>query len=305
MADNVYNRHAIVILTAYADWIKYMLANWPDELNDKSIDVCICIEERGPKAPSVSEVRGICEQYGVNAKILKSSKVNNWFRVVTDNPFLEEYNMGMNVLLQPFFMARHQYKSVFFVDDDIIFSEGISKVFEYDCTQLQRHFGAAQKTLADVNSSDAAVWKALRKAATGDNKIKWEDYRVRHINSGQRLLHSSDFDLDYYMKGVERFFNDPKIRDTYKIWRTTGKNKWRAFMMDQRFETLVYIGMGVNEEKNTKLKSLVKIEANRPEKIKTKSAWISKPLYHNTTCSCKAELYERLVERGEINGINT
>lgn len=287
-------KNAIMILCTNYKFLEVMLNNLPEELSN--MNFIIVLENRIDKTPSRRQVKDLCTKLNIKNMVIMATKIEQAF--VQENPenkeFISNYTMGMNILAQWYVFKFSDIDKILYVDDDVIFSDGIMEVFRSDKSMFKFYRLSAGPTKYCNNTEKAKeIYKELFDIVDG---MKYDDYIKNHLSSGNRLLVKNDFNFDYYEKCLFKFFSNKIIKKTWENYKQTGKGKCAAFFLDEKFETIVYFKMGIS---NDLLKYIVTLEVSRPEKLK-QSKLIKTPIWHNATCTNKIRTIEILKERKEI-----
>lgn len=300
-------KNAVCVLVTNLDWFKLMVRNYPDEIRLRNYIFIAVVETRTGTAVR-EEVVEICKEGNVGYFIVvDESDIIQWYQKEKGwviNNFIEHYTMGMNILMQPFVFEKFPLmEKVLFLDDDVILSEGVKIVFErFKKSQLKYYRLSAgvskYKDLSDIKrytyNNMCDVTEVINKGFTYEKYIS-----AHHINGGQRLLCRSDFDIDLYIRSLERFFDNKLFYQNWTYWKSTGKNKAVAFFLDEMFETMIYYSMGI---KSFGLEEYTILESKAGENLDkfVKGKVLRKPIWHNITGVKKKMVYDEVIRRGEL-----
>lgn len=289
-------KNGIMVLCTNYKFLEVMLRNLPQEI--EGIPLIIILENRLKQTPTKQKVELLCESLEIeNFRIINATQIVKWFKTESglNNDFIDNYTMGMNILAQAFIFSKSKIPGVLFVDDDVIFSEGIAKALRLNKSQFKYYRLSAGPSHYEQMSSEGK--KGFDELARVTNfKGEYEDYIKSHLSSGNRFLHRSDFDIEMYMGFLKQFFTSKYFEEKWRYFKETGKGKMAAWYLDEKFETMAYFTMGIIK---FGLEPFVVLETSKAEKL-GKGKLLRRPLWHNATCSHKENVLKILLERGEI-----
>lgn len=281
-------KNAIVILANNIELLKAQIDNLP-KLN---CDYIICNETRiGNK---INEIKNIAPF----AIIIDSIDVINKFSKLYSSDFLNDYTMGMNILLQWYIFKFFNYDKVLFTEEDVIFTDNINNIFNEDkCLFYTWGISASTKPYNELKNRDKAYVDAWDKMFnihfTNDNYLDiWKKY---HLASGQRYYVRDKFDLKLYEQKLIEFYSNEVFHECWVNRRTH-----RSYYIDERFEGFFVYSTGII---NNEIKPYTYIEIAKPEKVNIdKYNAIEKcgGIWHNATVSNKLKWIEILKQNNKI-----
>lgn len=282
-------KNAIVILANNLDLLKAQIDNLPK----LDCDYIICNETRiGNKLP---EIKAMAPK---GTKFLDSKKIVKEFAKLQDTPFLHEYTMGMNILLQWYVFKFMKYDKVVFTEEDVILNENINKIFDEEkCLYYTWNISAQTKPYDELVGLNKKYVDELDKMFNIHfNSENYLDiWHNAHLASGQRYYVRGKFNLDKYEKKLLQFYRSEVMRECWSSRRTH-----RSFYMDERFEGFfAYYTKILNHG----MKPYTCIEIAKPEKkdiSKYNAIQRCGGIWHNATVSNKLKWIEELRKNGKI-----
>lgn len=282
-------KKAIVILANDLDLLKAQVDNLPE----LDCDYIICNETRiGNK---LKEIQSIAPK---NTILIDSADVIKEFIKIQDTPFLHEYTMGMNILLQWYVFKILKYDKVLFTEEDVILNEKINRIFEEDkCLFYTWVISAQTKAYNELSGKNADYVHELDKVfEIGFNSDNYLDlWKKTHLASGQRYYVKDKFNLNIYEEKLKDFYRSEVFRECWN-----GRRTHRSFYMDERFEGFFAYSTGIL---NHGMKPYTYIEIAKPEKKDiSKYNCIEKcgGLWHNATVSNKHKWINALRSNNKI-----
>lgn len=270
-------KKAICILCNNLDYLQAFVNNY----NQKDEDLIIVNETRvGNK---IEGIRRITKDN--NVIILDSKEIVLQFKkTVSDNVFVDEYTMGMNILAQWYVFRNYDYEKVLFLDDDVLINDKIDELFEFDKSLFYKfRLSAGGK----VYNENGPKYKLLIKAFGDifDLDINEENYQEvwigNHLANGQRMYTKNDYDFQYYEQTLKKFYENEILR---ALWNN--RTLHTSYHLDEWFETMFAYKTGII---NDELKTRTYIEMSDDKRVDFKKYnKINKcAIWHNATCSHK------------------
>lgn len=222
----------------------------------------------------VDEIKALADKHNINAQVVDGQIIVDKFKKkVIDNQFVDDYTMGLNILL-PWYFGEALY-----TEEDVILSDGIEDVFSLTSSAF------VTSTISASGSANVRVeFEKLFMPFTDAEWVK------THTMSGQRYY--KDFDLDLYEKRLYDFYNSEFLHNFWLKRRTH-----RSGFLDERFESCFAYETGIL---NNDLSKFTQIEIRKPEKVNFDKYKIKKPLWHNATVSNKLKWLDALRKQGLI-----
>lgn len=282
-------KNAIVILANDMELLKAQVDNLP-ALN---CDYIICNETRiGNK---IDEIKKMIP----SAIIIDSADVIKEFSKLHTSEFLNDYTMGMNILLQWYVFKFMDYDRVLFTEEDVILNEKVNSIFNEDkCLFYCWAISASTKPYNELKSKDFNYVNALDKLFninfTADNYL--EIWKNAHLASGQRYYVRDKFDLQLYEQKLIAFYSNETF---HNCW--LNRRNHRSYYIDERFEGFFAYSSGII---NNGMRPYTYIEIAKPEKRDiSKYNCIQKcgGIWHNATVSNKHKWIDALKLNKKIN----
>jgi len=226
------NKYAIVILTHNLYFTEVALQNMPKQTD---IDIIFINDVRYKDCMKGLTDLIIKYKLQMNARIFSSTKINSYIRSILKltkdgNSFLDMYTMGMNINAQYFILGHPNspYEKALFLDEDVLILRDMIDVFKKEKVANLRSI--LNTSFYQANDDYALAWQEMA-------GCDYETWKYAYINGGQRIYTWTKTFRDEYRNLLEKFYNTKVFYESFKRWKTTGKNKSKAFFMDQSFET--------------------------------------------------------------------
>lgn len=288
-------KNAISILANNLNYFRLMCNNFPDDISDYA--VVVFTETRiGDKTEELKKI--LRESKADKFKVIPSDMVIDKFKAdIIDNAFVDEYTMGMNILMLWYLLRYSKFEKILLLDDDVIIGNGLGELFATKHSLFMPFRLSAGPSDMDKLSQNGKKLFQEWFDIFGE-EFNQENYKSlyidRYMNSGQRLIVRDDISLEYYQTMLHRFF-DSKI--FHEFW--DNRRSHVSFFFDERFEVFTF-----NKLYNNGMKPFSFLLVSKFEKITENDLKrISKAtIFHNITRSHKDRVYRLLVEKGIING---
>ena len=282
------NDNVICVLANNMSFVEAMVANLPNDFTNYTL-VTVNESRIGDKT---REIREILDLFNVKDSLVIDSKdiVKQLKREVIDTTFVDEYTMGMNILMLWYVMKQFKgVERILLTDDDVIFFKGLATVFENDknmFTSFRLSAGPVYELASDNRKQYMREWAELFGYTFSK---EWYDEYIRcYKASGQRYIVRSQFDLDFYEESLKKFFMCEKFLERWRKRRTH-----TSWFFDEVFECMVfpYFNNGMNKYTN--------VIVSKPEKIDESSyaRMSNRPIMHNATKSHKLRLLQNMRDR--------
>ena len=288
-------KNVISILANNLDYFKLLCNNFPEDINDYAV-IAFTETRIGDKTKELKQI--LSESKAKYFKVIPSNKVIDKFKAnVIDNDFVDDYTMGMNILMLWYLLKYSKFEKILLLDDDIILGNGLKKLFNTKHSLFMPFRLSAGPSDINKNSENGKEifkeWFSIFGKEFNQENYK-NLYINKYMNSGQRLIVKNDINLEYYQSMLYKFFNSKVF---YKFWKN--RKSHVSFFFDERFEVFAF-----NELYNNGMKPFSFLLVSKFEKITQNDLkHISNAtIFHNITRSHKDKVYKLLIENGVING---
>ncbi len=294
-------KNAIMVLANNMYFFELLVKNLP-KTDLKDIQFIAINETRiGDKT---DEIQKIYDKYNIServkkASILTSRKIVDKFKKdVIDNSFVEEYCMSTKNLAHWYGIKYLKLDKMFVSDEDVIFRDGFSKVFESDHNMFMHiRLSAGPSHVSDLSDNAKRYYREFCKIFGYKlTESFWTNkYLKNYESAGNKLIVAAEEDIADYEKMMKAFYESEVL---YEFW--TNRRVHTSWGLDEKFETFYFINRS-----NKELRKYVHLILSAPEKFAPNyHNTLKKYAYlHNATRGRKPEVYEYMIKNGVIEGI--
>lgn len=284
-------KYCVILLVHNLQYFEIMLKNMPTQ--DSKITFVICNDDRVVNLES--EIKVLCRKYCKLAKFrfLPIRKTNEYIRETlrlteAGKKFLNEYTMGGNI--NPVYYLKDKFEKFLILDDDVLILKDLIDVFE--CEESENNMYVANFLSSGrgrENDPDMHKWLKF-------SGVDFDTYMTNNINGGQKIYNAKYMEI--YGNLLEQFYNSSWFRENWKTWKTTGKQKSKAWFMDQYFDNAFAWKIGQNAKRFNTLGKFCRIIFSLKSLLKNKSKYLDSYVIHYCCGKDKFKFVEILQEEG-------
>lgn len=224
-------------------------------------------------------------------KVITVDEINNKFKQLVNNDFVNNYTMSTKVLAIWYMMKYYNYDNILHLDDDIIINN-TNNLFD----NRSKFFRFGFQAMSDRKASGKNLELLQNICSCFDLTFEGELWYHSYINAGEMIFNKKEFDLDLYEKALINYFTNECI-----IEKWNHRKKYTTGFLDERFMTAFTIKSNINNDLLNKDVSLIFANIN---KISDKRLinYLKKSIIHLACNSHKYKLYNRLIDMKLIEG---
>lgn len=286
-------KYCVIILVHNILYFETMLRNMPKQ-NDNIIFI-ICNDERVVDLKKEIIEKFVKYKNKANFKFLPVSKTIEFIKQKLKlnkigKEFIEMYNMGGNI--NPIFYLKDKFEKYLILDDDVLIFKDLIDIFECEESNKNmfcRNFLSSGR--GRENDDDMKMWLDF-------SKVNFETYLTNNINGGQKLYVNDS--LEIYGKMLEEFYNNEWFLNNWKRWKIEGKNKGKAFFMDQYFDNAFAWRIDQNKKENNTLSKYCFVLYSMKSLLKHKEKYLNNYVIHYCCGKNKFEFVKELQKAGLV-----
>lgn len=286
-------KYAVCMLATNLYFFENMIKNLSEQNND--LLFVIALDKR--VADIEHEVKKLIRQnnkHHINFKVLKDEVVTNYLfenLSLTKNgmKFVKEYTMGMNINTYYYLFDKYKFDKIFFVDDDVLINKNLDAIFALNDYSFQKNFMSSGKY--DEGKPNMNAWLDF----SGLSFKTWASF---NCYGGHKLYIYDKKHVKIYGDLLCKFYNNDVFRNNWEYYIATGKQKTKAWFMDQYFDNSFIHIIG---KANDNLKGYVRTILSYKYPIKNKNKYLDCVLTHYACGKMKIKFLDDLRMEGILN----